>query len=497
MRVTHASFLALAACGSLLAGCPDRTISEVNPQQGRVEYKEIPVTLNRNVDILFVVDDSPSMADKQKNIKDNFPKFIEVLETIQGGLPDVHIGVVSSDMGSKGSQDSSAGPAIGQVGQGGCSSDGKKGALQPGATNATDMLNGVFIRDVKRPGTTDGSRDRNYNPALKLADVFGRLATLGAGGCGFEQHLLAMRRALENNPANASFYRADAFLAVIFLADEDDCTFSRSTLLSPESAAMGPLQSFRCNRFGHLCSVGGKTENEMNTVGPKDQCSPNENSQYLEKVSSFVDFLKNIKGKENASKVIVAGIMGDTAPYQVELRPPPGGGPNQPAIAHSCSYQGASGLEVADPPIRIKFLLDQFPNRSTFTTICQRDLSDGLQLIAQLLKSVIGDPCIDGKLADVDPNTPGPQYECSVSDVTNPRKETQEETILPQCNDAISVKPCWRITSDPANCKKCDTTKPDDPNCLATEPHHVLKIERAVSPAPETLIFANCVTEAI
>src|SRR5262245_46168014 len=88
MRVTQASFLALAACGSLLAGCPDRTISEVNPQQGRVEYKEIPVTLNRNVDILFVVDDSPSMLDKQNNIKANFPKFIDVLNTIQGGLPD-------------------------------------------------------------------------------------------------------------------------------------------------------------------------------------------------------------------------------------------------------------------------------------------------------------------------------------------------------------------------------------------------------------------------
>ena len=492
MRVTSAASYLAIACASLLAGCPDRTISEVNPQQGRVEYKEIPVTLNRNLDLLFVVDDSPSMLDKQNNIKANFPKFIEVLNTIQGGLPDVHIGVVSSDMGTKGTADSAAGPAIGQIGQGGCSGTGKSGNLQVGGAG-TDLQNGAnFISDIKQ---SDGTRQKNYSG--DLATVFGKLAGLGAGGCGFEQHLLAMRRALEGNPANANFLRPDAFLAVIFLADEDDCTFSRSTLLSPESAAMGPLQSFRCNRFGHLCSVGGKTENEMNTVGPKDQCSPNENSQYLEKVSSFVDFLKNIKGKENASKVIVAGIMGDTAPYQVELRPPPGGGPNQPAIAHSCSYQGASGLEVADPPIRIKFLLDQFPNRSTFTTICQRDLSDGLQLIAQLLKSVIGDPCIDGKLADVDPNTPGPQYECSVSDVTNPRKETQEETILPQCNDAISVKPCWRITSDPANCKKCDTTKPDDPNCLATEPHHVLKIERAVSPAPETLIFANCVTEAI
>src|SRR5690349_23940233 len=101
--VSTTSILGLATLG-LLAGCPDRTISEVNPQQGRVEYKEIPVTLNRNVDILFVIDDSPSMLDKQTNVKNNFPKFIDVLATIQGGLPDVHIGVVTSDMGTKGSQ---------------------------------------------------------------------------------------------------------------------------------------------------------------------------------------------------------------------------------------------------------------------------------------------------------------------------------------------------------------------------------------------------------
>ena len=480
MRVTVASFLAIAACGSLLAGCPDRTISEVTPQQGRVEYKEIPVTLNRNVDLLFVVDDSPSMLDKQLNIKNNFPKFIEVLETIQGGIPDVHIGVVSTDLGTKGTQDAAAGPPIGQIGNGGCSGTGKNGNLQVGAAG-TDLQNGaVYISDIKQ---SDGTRLKNYNG--DLATVFGKLASLGAGGCGFEQHLFAMRRALENNPANATFLRPDAFLAVIFIADEDDCTFSKSSLLGPESAAMGPLQSFRCNRFGHKCAVGGRTEQEMNTVGTKGQCAPNEESQFLEKVGSFVEFLKKVKDDPN--KIIVAGIMGAIEPYQVELRPPPGGGAPQLAVAHSCSYTGSIGLEVADPPTRIKFFLDQFPNRSTFTEICQQDLSGGLQLIAQLLKAVIGDPCIGGRLADVDQATPGPQYECSVSDVTNARTPQQNEKILPACKESspgvYSNMPCWRIGTDMDQCSK--------------PPHHVLKIERIEAPAPNTIVFANCVTEVV
>lgn len=221
----------------------------------------------------------------------------------------------------------------------------------------------------------------------------------------------------------------------------------------------------------------------MNAVGTKDQCGPNESSAYLEKVASFVEFMKQVKG--DPQKVIVAGIMGTIEPYQVELRAPPGGGAPQPSVAHSCSYQGSIGLEVADPPVRIKFFLDQFPNRSTFTTICQQDLSGGLQLIAQLLKSVIGDPCIEGKLADVDPATAGDQFDCSVSDVTNAHKANQSEKILPQClgNGPYSNMPCWRISTDLANCPNSD--------------HYVLKIERSEAPPPETTVFANCVTQAI
>jgi hypothetical protein len=465
----------MAAVGaSLLTGCPDRSISEVTPQQGRVEYKDIPVTVNRNVDILFVIDDSPSMADKQANLAANFPNFINVLNTIQGGLPDVHIGVVSSDMGTDSTQDAPVSP-IGSPGQGGCSNTGKNGNLQ---TSGAPVSN-PFISDIKQ---SDGSRTRNYTGNLE--DVFGQMAKVGAGGCGFEQHLEAMRRALQNNPANSGFLRTEAYLAVIFIADEDDCSIAKGSILGPESPALGPLQSFRCTRFGVTCDQGGSTPDQMNQVGSKDQCHPNESSQYIEKVGTYVDFLKTLK--PDASKIIVAGIMGATDPFQVALNPPPGGGPAIQELQTSCTYTGANGLEKAYPPIRLKFFLDQFPNRSTFTTICQQNLSDGLVLIAQLLKSVIGDPCIEGDLADVDPNTAGPQYDCSVSDVSNYGKPNQSESILPQCNAGMTNKPCWHIADDPDNCP-----------ATATKMHsHVLKIERSESAPPETHVIANCVTEA-
>jgi hypothetical protein len=473
--VTTTSLLSLLGLG-LLAGCPDRTISEVNPNQGRVEYKDIPVSVNRDIDILFVIDDSPSMLDKQTNLKNNFPNFINVLNTIEGGLPNVHLGVVSSDLGTKGADDAQAGPGIGS-GPGACSGNGKMGNLQ---TNGSTLVTGAFISDTKN---ADGTRTTNYTGSL--ATAFSAIASLGAGGCGFEQHIEAAKRALNNNAANAGFLRPNAYLALIFIQDEDDCSIAHSTLLGSDTTTLGPLQSFRCNRFGHVCAQGGQDSNAMNQVGPKGGCTSNDNSAYLTKVGDYVSFFKGLKS--DPANVIVAGIAGPTTPYEVETRSPPGGGTAIPAVAHSCSYQGANGPEVADPSVRLKQFLDQFPNRSTFSTICQQDLSGALIQIAQLLRTVIGSPCIEGKLADVDPDTAGPQYDCSVSDVRNFGKANQSETVLPQCNNlnapaSSTNKPCWAIEVDMMNCMEGD--------------HLTLKVERNEAPAPDTHVISYCVTEA-
>jgi hypothetical protein len=474
--VTTTSLLGLLGLG-LLAGCPDRTISEVNPNQGRVEFKDIPVSVNRDIDILFVIDDSPSMLDKQTNLKNNFPNFINVLNTIEGGLPNVHLGVVSSDLGTKGADDAQAGPGIGS-GPGSCSGNGKMGNL---LTNGTTLVSGTFISDTKN---SDGTRTTNYTGALDAA--FSAIASIGASGCGFEQHLEAAKRALSNNPANAGFLRPNAYLALVFLQDEDDCSIAHSTLLGSDTGTLGPLQSFRCNRFGHVCQQGGQNPDQMNQIGPKGECASAENGTYLTKVGDYVDFFKGLKS--DPANVIVAAIAGPTTPYEVELRTPPGGGTAIPAVAHSCTYNGANGPEVADPSTRLKQFLDSFPNRSTFSTICQQDLSGALIQIAQLLRTVIGSPCIEGNLADVDPNTDGPQYDCSVSDVTNYGQANQTENVLPQCNGSApdymdsTNKPCWSIQTDAMNC--------------TAAPNLTLKIVRDQAPAPDTHVISYCVTEA-
>src|SRR5215467_13901890 len=141
---------ALAAlAASVLAGCPDRSIDKVDPLQGRVEAKDIPVNINRDLDLLFLIDDSPSMADKQANLATNFDKFINVLDSIPGGLPNVHIGVTTSDMGTQGPPPN-FGPTVGAGRVGACSGIGKDGELQ---TYGVAITGGPYIVDTKDPVT--------------------------------------------------------------------------------------------------------------------------------------------------------------------------------------------------------------------------------------------------------------------------------------------------------------------------------------------------------
>jgi len=476
------SALAALAVG-VLAGCPDRSIDSVDPLQGRVEAKDIPVNINRDLDLLFLIDDSPSMADKQANLAANFDKFINVLRSIPGGLPNVHIGVVTSDMGTQGPPPS-FGPTVGAGQVGACSGVGKDGQLQTFGAPIT----GLYIVDTKDPIT--GAPTQNYDSSkIDLATLFGNIAKgAGARGCGFEQHLAAVLRALEN-PANGGFLRPDAYLGIIIIADEDDCSLSNFKLLDDASSSvnmLGAVQSFRCTRFGVLCNQGGQSTDQMNQVGTKGQCHPNDDSQYLTKINDFVTALKAKKADPN--KIIVAGIIGTTDQFAVELRTPPGQKTAIPALAHSCSYVDSTGTtEVADPPIRIKALLDQFPNRSTVVPICQKDLSGGLQQIGDLLKTVIGDPCIEGKLKNFG-TAAAPVYDCSVSSVANPGTNNAVETIMAECptSGALPSTPCWHIITD--NVK-----------CGMTPDHLVLKIEnddQLKTPSTDIHVLANCVTTA-
>src|SRR5262249_34451972 len=92
--------LAICALPFALWACTSHSLvpPSLKPeQQTNLSYEVNP---SRELDILFMIDNSPSMGSKQKSLARNFPAFMNVLKNIPGGLPDVHVAIVSSDLGA-------------------------------------------------------------------------------------------------------------------------------------------------------------------------------------------------------------------------------------------------------------------------------------------------------------------------------------------------------------------------------------------------------------
>ena len=112
-------------------------------------------------------------------------------------------------------------------------------------------------------------RCRNYEGTLQ--DAFQYLAKVGSNGCGFEQQLEAVTKALDENetPENRGFVRDGSLLAVIFITDEDDCSAQDPNTLfrgDPSGGTcddtLGCRSNYRCFDFGIRCDVNDRT------VGP-------------------------------------------------------------------------------------------------------------------------------------------------------------------------------------------------------------------------------------
>src|ERR1700755_240137 len=107
-RVSSILGMAVMAMTVLATGCLDRELKPLNPCLVSGVSRKVAVNNVDKVDLLFMVDNSNSMAGEQESLKVQFPKLITVLtsgERMPGDpnpfppAKDLHLGVVSSDMG--------------------------------------------------------------------------------------------------------------------------------------------------------------------------------------------------------------------------------------------------------------------------------------------------------------------------------------------------------------------------------------------------------------
>lgn len=444
MRAASLCFV-LVACGDN-RGLTDAAV--------RDEVALFPAEATTDVDMLFVLQKSCCVLDKQTRLKNAFAQLVADLDSLPGGRPNLHIGVVTSDLGTSSMNDPVPAAPIGN-GPGSCAGTGDAGALQKGTDVENTLVDGAFIVDRKN---ADGSRTTNVAPGTSLATAFSALASVGASGCGLEQHLRAASVALAN-PVNAGFRRDDAALAIVFLAEDEDCS-AASTQLFGDDPAFGNL-GFRCFGYGVTCDDGGATPDEMRIPGLKSQCHSNDASPLIAPVSQLVDSIAT--HVTDSRQLLLAVIAGDPTPVEIGLSTPPGGGVAMPAVRASCSTSTPSGISIAEPAVRLVEAAASV-RRHVFASSCSTDYSGPSSAIARQVRGLVGDTCLREDIA-----LPG---DCEVLD----EHADGSLTTIVQCS-STSTYGCYELVSDPS--------------CLTTQKLRV-EVRRTAPAIPGTMVSVRC-----
>jgi hypothetical protein len=459
----------------------------------RVFANKVTEKVNNDIDILFMVDNSSSMTTMQQKLLLQLPTFMQVLQALPMGLPSVRVAVVSADMGATSD--------LGVTGIG-CSAvgdDGKFWVAPEGSCTATTLMPGAnWIQDDAAGMTTNFTTP---DPA-GIGTVFQCIALLGEGGCGFEHQLASIDRALgadgQGPSMNPSFLRDGAYLGIVMLTNEDDCSAPASstplpvyslngdptndidTPAYPGGPPGGPVANYRCNGGplgGHLCQDlnPGSTNTALaqppikpppDALGtaaapvlPLSNCVPNDtSSSALTPVSRFVADIKALK-PDPANQILVAAVTGvngmgasaTPAPYTVAWVPVKGAPPGQiwPQVEHVCTSANGDG-SFADPALRITEFVRAFGDNGVLASICDDNYATSMAAIARKIGALIKPKCITGVIQQDATGNPS----CTVTNEVENNGITKEIAV-PSCASQPGAAPCWSLIApggtDPAN----------------------------------------------
>jgi hypothetical protein len=407
--------------------------------------------IKEEVDLLFVIDDSGSMAPKQEALKSRFPTLINVLEdfAMKGHEASYHIGVVTSDLGAPGTNCGSN--LGGKLQQRGLAKTNVAGCLGPVGAN--------FIEYDQRNGTDNFSAT-----GQTLAETFSCMATVvdpdgtvgGHTGCGFESQLEAAYRALHDTiPDNSGFLRPNAILAVVWVTDEDDCSADPgSDLFQTSTAKYGPLDSYRCAQNGIVCDGMLLPSQPQASFGHCAPATPAQGGK-LTDLERYVHFFTTDSThggiKADPSDVILAAITAPKDPVGTMLVTGGalcGGGGNCTNIAHSCTAADNPAF-FGDPSQRLSYVVEKAAAHQ-LTSICDTDYKSALEGIADKILNRLKPACLVAPI--LDPAHP----DCTVEDI-DLVDGAERRTSLPFCGDVGNATPCWRLcnASDPSNSAGC------------------------------------------
>lgn len=384
----------------------------------------VPREVNK-LDMLFMIDNSDSMGDKQDKLRAQLPHLIEMLTSgdlngdgkpDQTAAQDIHLGVVTSDMGLPGVD-----------GITGCTGLGQDGILQHAPQTAV-----MGCQPSYPPFLTFQT---GAGQPMQIAKDFTCISLVGTGGCGFEHQLEAPLKALwpssdkritfladpvsgrgmlgHGDVENAGFIRNDpaqglSAIAIVVLSDEDDCSssdtrpFTPVTYLDPNDPIAKQGLNIRCHFNQNALYPAARyvmgfkalrpgNENlviyaaiagvPVDLVAP-DRLAAVDFSDTTQREGFYKELLSDQRMQE---RVDDNGTPGDTSDDR---------------IVHSCVASGTAEFNgKADPPIRLVQVARGFGQNGIVQSICQDDYGPAVNAIAARVGSSLGAACLPRKIA--------------------------------------------------------------------------------------------------
>ncbi len=308
MKVRFALLLVMVGLVATVGSCSRRSLSPLQPCTINGVVQNVPVNPQTALDVLFIIDDSPSMLAEQNKLAEEVPRLVNLLltggidvdmSTPVGEFPAVeslHVGIVTPDLGYSTDPPHSFTPGVDFSPSPACelnNGNGKAGFMQVDGlidddgnpttprimcTAQTPPAGTIYLNFPEDPFTTTDF----------VEDV--ECVTGQTDGCGFEQQLEAIL-AQDRNSANGGFSRQDALLAVILITDEDDCSTTDprvfDTVPNPGNPFQGPFNSMDQVQFNLRCSA---------------------HSEALQEISRYVTGIAELK--DDPSQVVFAAITG-------------------------------------------------------------------------------------------------------------------------------------------------------------------------------------------
>jgi hypothetical protein len=495
-------------CGAVmmssLAACNAHPLKAVELAGEQEKDGNVAVSINRDVDILFVIDNSRSMAEEQATLARNFGPLIERLEQ-DDVRANYRIAITTTDNGHlhcagrdggnfklsscRGRQEDFQITSHGEVTDDffdvACS---EICAHEDIETLPTSTFHDPIPRS--RPWIESIEGVTNLPEGISPVDAFECFAPQGVTGCGFESPLESMRLGLlqagDESSEEYGFLRPGAILAVVFVTDEADCSArwaevpdpwdteeGSRALWSPQNAAAGRLTSEVC-WFGGVQCEDTPDGRECWAVDKAADGSVTEDPSQavLHPLARYEELLGRIEAKKQEldpdQEVLVAVLTGVPTDYDGG-RIHYGDGNDPEYLLETGSGAGCESANgKAAPPVRLAELADAFATSEddvNLYSVCKADYSDAMSSIADAISQQVRPPCVETCVADSDPTREGLQHNCQLEEehVTFEGKTIAND--IPPCEQIGAgfripdgVDACYRSLTDSEGA----TSSPDD-----------------------------------